>query len=335
MIKFFIGIDFSKETFDATLIREGELDSQGEHSVFKNTSEGAESLLSWIACQNGGADKELYLFCGEDTGLYSREVSDALSRKGYFVWLDSALRIKRSLGLSRGKNDRKDSHEIALYAARFRDRARQYTIPDKAEDTLKVLFSRRKFLVGQLGALRRRSREMRAVLRGNASLSRSFRSDDKIVGVFRAEIKSVEKEMRRVIASSPELEQTFSILTSMKGIALVNAVALIVYTSNFRKFDYDPRRIASFWGVAPFAQVSGSSLNRTPHVSHLADKYLKSLLSEAALCAMRYCPKIRDYAQGLIDRGKHPSIVKNNVKNKILHILVAMVRDKKVFVDAA
>ena len=70
-------------------------------------------------------------------------------------------------------------------------------------------------------------------------------------------------------------------------------------------------------------------------MSHYADKYLKSLLSEAALCAMRFCPVIRDYAARLSARGKHPNIVRNNVKNKMLHILVAMVRDGKYFQQAA
>ena len=29
-----------------------------------------------------------------------------------------------------------------------------------------------------------------------------------------------------------------------------------------------------------------------------------------------------------IERGKHPLLVHNNIKNKMLHILVAMVRDR-------
>ena len=33
-------------------------------------------------------------------------------------------------------------------------------------------------------------------------------------------------------------------------------------------------------------------------------------------------------------RSKHPNIVRNNVKNKMLHILVAMVRDGECFREA-
>ena len=48
--------------------------------------------------------------------MYSKTVSDTLARDGWFMWLDSALRIKRSMGICRGKNDKKDSRDIAIYA---------------------------------------------------------------------------------------------------------------------------------------------------------------------------------------------------------------------------
>ena len=304
MTNFFIGIDFSKGTFDATIMERDRLDEKGIHAVFENSAKGTKALVEWVMEQTQAGTREEVLFCGEDTGLYSKTVSDALALDGWFMWLESALRIKRSMGICRGKNDKKDSRDIAIYAARFQDKRRRH---------------------------------------GNSMLQRAFRSDDRLDAAYCKEIAAIEKEIRRLVDSSAEMKQNYQILTSMKGIGLINAVALIVYTVNFKKFDYDARRVASFWGVAPFGYDSGTSLHTTPHVSHYADKYLKSLLSEAALCAMRFCPVIRDYAARLSARGKHPNIVRNNVKNKMLHILVAkmlhilvaMVRDGKYFQQAA
>lgn len=333
MIKFFIGIDFSKKTFDATIIERNKLDDKGIHCTFTNSLSGMKRFLSWVAGHTYMATSDDLLFCAEDTGLYSRVISDALSESGYFIWLESALRIKRSLGISREKNDKKDSRDIAVYASRYQDKATRYVVPDERLEAIKALFMRRRFLKEQLRALKCRNKEMQPILKRNKLLGKSFRSDDRLGEAYRKEITSIEKEIRELINSSKELKQTFLILTSMKGIALVNATALIVYTANFKKFDYDARRIAFFWGVAPFGQASGTSLHVTPHVSHYADKYLKSLLTEAVLCAMKFCPIIKSYAEKLLARGKHPNIVKNNAKNKMLHILVAMVRDGKVFQD--
>lgn len=58
---------------------------------------------------------------------------------------------------------------------------------------------------------------------------------------------------------------------------------------------------------------------------------IKSLLSQAALAAIRFDPKMYDYYQRLIKRGKHPLLAQNNVKNKILHTLTAMVRNKQKY----
>ena len=55
---------------------------------------------------------------------------------------------------------------------------------------------------------------------------------------------------------------------------------------------------------------------------------IKSLLSQAALAAIKFDMNVHIYYQRLIERGKHPLLAHNNIKNKMLHILVAMVRDR-------
>ena len=163
----------------------------------------------------------------------------------------------------------------------------------------------------------------------NELLSNAFAVQEELISQVKEKIKELEKQIKKIIESSPKLNKTFEILTSMPGIALINATAFIVYTNNFKKFNYDARKIASFWGVAPFGHTSGTSIKGTPHVSHYADSYLKSLLSEAALCASRYCPIINKYVTKLKKAGKHKNIVLNNAKNKMIHILVAMVRNNE------
>ena len=189
MTNFFIGIDFSKGTFDATVMERDRLDGKGVHAVFENSAAGARKLVEWVLEQTHPGSQEEVLFCGEDTGLYSKIVSDALARDGWFMWLDSALRIKRSTGISRGKNDKKDSRDIAIYAARFQDKRRRHVAPDELTEAVRALFMKRKFLVEQRDALRRRSKEMKPVLKGNRMLQRTFRSDDRLDAAYCKETK--------------------------------------------------------------------------------------------------------------------------------------------------
>ena len=51
-------------------------------------------------------------------------------------------------------------------------------------------------------------------------------------------------------------------------------------------------------------------------------------MGQAAHIAKIYNPEIRDYYQRLINKGKKPQVALNNVKNKLIRIIVALVRKK-------
>ena len=327
MNNYFIGIDFAKTKFDVVVLRKENLLDKGEHNQFANNRDGVKQLEKWLRQTYGEAVITDSVICGENTGSYSMTVAKTLTQDGYTFCLESALRIKRSLGISRCKNDKKDARDIAEYAARHHDKLITYRMPSQTSEALKTLFTQRRLLVKQKGDLQRRSKELTQMYKENPLLRKMLASDTRIINAIDAEIVKIENQMRLIIDSDAEVKRVYGILTSMKGIALVNAVAMIVYTDNFRRFDFDARRICSYWGIAPFANQSGSSLNGKPHVSHYADHYLKALLSQAVACAIRYCPDINSYAQRLIARNKHISIVHNNCKNKMIHILVAMVKN--------
>lgn len=59
---------------------------------------------------------------------------------------------------------------------------------------------------------------------------------------------------------------------------------------------------------------------------------IKSLLSQAALVATKADINIYNYHQCLIQRGKYPLLIQNNIKNKMLHKLVAMVRNRQKYI---
>jgi transposase len=64
------------------------------------------------------------LICLEHTGIYTRQVVEFLLLQGARVWMESALHLKRSIGMVRGKNDKVDSYRIARYAMVNSDQAK-------------------------------------------------------------------------------------------------------------------------------------------------------------------------------------------------------------------
>lgn len=143
MKNIFIGIDFSKETFDATIICSSMMIAP-VHEKFENKPGDFSKLRTWIRKNSYGTSEENWLLCGENTGVYCQNMCDWMFAKGIDIWIENALQIKRSMGLQRGKNDKIDSVNIAEYASRFVDKMRPYVPDTKEIKELRGIFMRRR-----------------------------------------------------------------------------------------------------------------------------------------------------------------------------------------------
>ena len=334
-----IGIDFSKETFDATVLdlskTSGVLPSSfnGMHERFQNSKRGFQQLLAWIKKSTKQEPSKDWVFCGEQTGKYSHGLCDFLFDKGLDMWIEAPLRIKRCMGIARGKNDSLDSLRIAEYAYRYQDKMTTYQPVSKAIAQLKELFLARLKFVEQRKALFVRNNTSTEYSKGSDAEKTVAKLSRNLIKQYDESIKQLEEEMQAIIDSDEEILETFENVSSIKGISLINASAFIIYTNNFKDFGADPRRIASYWGVAVFAQDSGTSVHHPARTSPMCSKMLKSLLSEAAVAAKTYNPRIKQYYDRLIAKGKHKGVALNNVKNKLVHIITALAVNKTKYVE--
>lgn len=130
-----------------------------------------------------------------------------------------------------------------------------------------------------------------------------------------------------LINSEEEIKNNYERITSIKGVAFVNALALIVYTENFTCFD-DPRKLACYAGVVPFQRTSGSSVKGNAKTSGFANKKLNTLLTQAARTAAIHDPILREYYRRKREEGKHHNLVINNIRNKLIHRICALVRNQ-------
>lgn len=76
-----------------------------------------------------------------------------------------------------------------------------------------------------------------------------------IVSELNKEVEKIDKRIAELIKSDEELTEVFTIVTSVPGIGMQNAVCLMVYTDNFRRFNYDSRKISCYYGIAPLARI--------------------------------------------------------------------------------
>ncbi len=124
-LKNIVGIDISKGVIDVVLY------STQSHRQFCNSVKGFQELIPWIESRCSFTKRNI-LFCLEYTGIFSYQLSLFLSQKEFFFSIVSGLEVKRSLGITRGKNDKIDAKRITEYAYLRRETIKCSNIADKA-----------------------------------------------------------------------------------------------------------------------------------------------------------------------------------------------------------
>lgn len=107
----------------------------------------------------------------------------------------------------------------------------------------------------------------------------------------------------------------------------------IVITGNFTTFN-DPRKFGCYCGVVPFSNSSGSSLAGAERISPLANKKMKTLLSSGAESAIKHNCVLRDYYLKKKQEGKNRRVIINNVRNKLIHIMFAVIRKRTAYIES-
>jgi len=317
--EWYIGIDVSKLTIDVCI-----LNSLGhhEHVQLDNKASGFEDLASWLKEKDKFAYEQA-LFCMEHTGLYTRELVAFLLQEGANVWMESALHLKRSMGMTRGKNDKVDAYRIARYAMTNLDRAVLVKLSSQTLKTLKDLMADRERLLKAYQAFKVATQELIRVDK-NTGKEIVKLNDPALKGILKSK-QNVEKRMLQLIHEDEELSKLFKLITSVKCVGDILATELIVYTNGFTKM-YNTRQLACYCGVAPFEHSSGTSVKGRIGTSNFANMKLKSTLHMAAVSATRYVPDIKVYYERKVAEGKNKMTVINAIRNKLIQRVMAIVK---------
>lgn len=324
--KCFIGIDVSKKTFDAVYYDvKVEKASESEHAVFENNDGVFALFLAWAARERHVRRGSVVVGM-EDTGIYSFDLRVFLEGKGIDYCCFNGLRLGKELGTLRGKDDKTDAFRIARHLYQNRDTLRFSKLGSRTVLRLKGLSSERASLVKQQAM----NKSLLTDRQGREDTPRTERAR-RLVEYLGALITEVEKEMEAVLEEDPDIKRNYELLTSIKGIGPVNAMAAITSTDNFKAFD-NARQYACYVGVAPFTHTSGTSVRGKTRTSKFAQTDIKAVLSQAAKSAVVHNPEIKFYFERKMAEGKHYGCVLNAVKFKLIGRMFAVIRRQTEYV---
>lgn len=321
----FIGSDVSKLTLDVWLHH------AKKHRQFKNTQIGFEAMLTWIKKMTKNPDITQYLFCLENTGLYSLSFCSFADDQGLNYCLESALRIKRSMGIARGKNDKMDAERIANYCYLHREELVPDHLPAKAIQRLKKLISLRNKLVTHYSGFKSCMKESERVL-NKKEMKEYFSVQQSLIESYEKKIKLIDRTIQATIKQDKRLAKLNECVQSVPGIGPVIAAYLLAYTNGFTSFD-KWRQFACYIGIAPFDKSSGTSLKGKTRVSPLANKKIKAVINSGARSALQSCKEYQVYYERRIEEGKGEYSTANIIRNKMISRAFACAKRGTKYVD--
>jgi len=325
MKKIFIGIDVSKQWIDVCVTNDGK---SIFHAQFANNIMGFKAMIKWIKGFNKQLDE--WLICMEHTGIYALPLWNFLTEKNISYCVVAGSIITSGLEIRRGKNDKIDATDIAKFTMRYRDELKPHRLPSQVLQRLKMLFSYRERLVKAKVLISVPANEAKQFC---AKESKEVRTDSSsLVQIIETRIKRVEKLMLEIINSDEQTAKCYQLIVSVPGFGLVTACYLLIVTQCFTILTRS-RELSNFGGTAPHPHKSGTSIKGKTRVSPVADKKLKALLSRGAGSLLQYNEDIQRYAARMIEKGKHENLIRNNIKNKMLHTVCAVVKRGTPYIE--
>jgi transposase len=316
----FAGCDVSKDHIDITI----QLGSNRRKSKqFANTPDGHRRMVQWMT-EKGHPVRVVV----EATGMYSLDLTLALHESEFVELMVANPRATKRFAeaqMQRSKTDRIDADSLCTFAERMPFQQWRPPRPELLE--LRSLARRIEALTqqhlqerGRLHAARM-SRTTPAVVLND--IEGNLRHLDRRIG-------EMLRQARRLIKRHAMLDEAFTLLTSIRGIAEKSAVFLLPELAMLPD-DMTVRQWVAHAGLDPCKHQSGSSVERHERISKVGNARIRRALYMPALVAIRCEPNVRAFYEKLVARGKRPIVAVVAVMRKLLHSIYGMFKHREPF----
>lgn len=324
----FVGIDLAAGTFTAAV---GQMGDKWQIVVrpeeFANAYDSFGKFLQWL--QQHGVKPENSVVCMEATGVYSEVLAHFLVAKEYRLAIEPPLKVKRSFTPEGHKSDPVDSGQISEYAYRFFDELTLWKPRNEILEQIKTLLTvREQFVVDVTG----HQNALRALKRKAVRTPLAEDTHQGAISQLKDHIHTLEQEIKRLIDQDPTFRNTVLLLMSIPGVGLLLAAHMLVVLQSMAQ-PLSPKVLAAFIGICPYQNSSGSSIHHRPTSRHYGPAKLRKLLFLAALSVRTHNTQFKQYFLRKTEEGKPGQLVINNIANKLLKIICAVVRSNTPFID--
>jgi transposase len=197
---------------------------------------------------------------------------------------------------------------------------KENVVLDEKHDEIADLVARRDQLVSIIIAEKNRLEKAPREIR---------RSIKRVIDLLKAELKQIEKQLKKAVSDHETFAAKHALLTSVKGIGDITATALIAYLPELGELK--EKQIAALAGLAPFNCDSGKMKGR--RMIWGGRQAVRTALYMATMSAIRSNPAIKKFYQRLVNAGKAKMVALTASMRKLIIIANAMIREKQPWVE--
>ena len=316
----FIGVDVSA----AELVVASSPAQPSLRRVYSNSKPGVSALIK--AAEHLSQTSEV-LVVTEATGNLHVRLQDQLAQAKLPCALVQPF-VTAQYARMKGARSKTDAVDAALLAHYGAEQRPEPTTPPSAlrrqitqlTATRRGLIEARTRLKNQIGALRRLPEPDSTCVRELTGL----------LGQLARRIERIEAKRAQVIEQ--EYAHEMELLTSVKGIGVQTATALVAYAGDLSSFA-SPRQLVAYIGCDPTHRQSGTSLRVAGGISKRGNRHLRTLLYMGAHTARKYNASCRALYERLVGRGKTKKQALIAVAAKLARQAWAVLHHRREYID--
>ncbi len=323
--QYFVGLDIAADTFTAAI---------GTapwhllvHAVeFANSGDGFVDFQAWLRQQH--VTPANATLCMEATGVYGETLAHLSCAAGYRLAIEPPLKVKRAFAPHGPKTDAVDSEQIAEYACRYLDELRFWQPPATVLEQVQVLLTTREQLTTQRTA---HHNSLQMVRRKAVATPLAEQIHRDVLAQLKAHIQHIDRELRQLMEQHSTYRDYLTLLLTVPGVGLLLATRLIVLTQTHPEL-LNPKKLTAHLGICPFDYRSGKSVHKPTQSRHFGPPALRKLLYLASLSLRQHNAHFRAYFLRKVAEGKSKELVLNNIANKLIKIICAVLRTGTPFI---
>lgn len=286
LIKYAVGVDVSKDKFDACIC---EIDISQNVKIksshkFANRISGFKEYECWL--QKHQKQSLPLIICMEATGVYYEKLAIHLHQKNYSVAVvlpNKSKKYMQALGL-KSKNDKIDASGLGRMAAEQKLDLWQpmgdffYTLRQLTRHHEQLQQSKTHFN-NQLHALEHSAFEVKAVVM----------HQKKMIALIEKQIKETFIAIEKHINSNEDISQKVKNICNIKGVGLLTVSTVIAETNGFALFK-NIGQLVSYSGYDVVENQSGNHSGKTK-ISKKGNSHIRRILHMSSFLAVKYNQK--------------------------------------------